>query len=266
MTTICICSQKGGVGKTTVALNLSHSFARREWNTLLADLDPQGSVAFSLAEKARQANGFAQVSSGEANLQEVLLSTIVPKLKILTHGPEAALAASNGRSREESLTKLLDQADANAFDIVVLDCPSGFGAVTVAALGRADFVLAPQQAEPLAVRSVSRLMEALKEVNERSGRGLSGAILITMLDTAQTDSMQVTHELWNGLPPDLVLDSVVTRDQIFLEASAKGIPVAMLQNNPPAAAIVFDSIAAEIEARLGLSAKTNEQQLQSFLA
>ncbi len=266
MTTICICSQKGGVGKTTVALNLSYSFAKREWNTLLVDLDPQGSVAFSLAEKARLAKGFAQVSSGEANLQEVLLPTILPKLKILTHGPEAALAGANGRSRDEAITKLLDQAEANTFDFVVLDCPSGFGAITVAALSRADFVLAPQQAEPLAVRSVTRLMEALKEINEKTARTLNGAILITMLDTTQPQSMQVTHELWNGLPPELVLDSVVTRDPIYLEASARGLPVALLQHNPPAAAIVFDSIAAEIEARLDLSAKNHEQQIQSFLA
>ncbi len=266
MTIICICSQKGGVGKTTVALNLSYSFARREWGTLLADLDPQGSVAYSLAAKARGVHGFAQVATGDANLQEVVLKTIVDKLRILPYGPEPALAASQMRSREEALTRLIDQADASAFDILVLDCPSGFSSATVAALSRADFVLSPQQAEPLAIRSVERLMEALKEVNEKTGRQLNGAVLITMLDTTQQESMQVTHELWNNLPAELVLDSVVTRDPIYLEASANGVPVGMLQQNPPAPAIVFDQIAAEIEARLGLTARSDEHQLQSFLA
>ncbi len=255
MITICIGSQKGGVGKTTVSLNLSHSFANRGWRTLLIDLDPQGAVAFSLSERARHAGGFHQAARGEATLEGSLLSTIVPTLKILTNGSSPAISGEeNGALHEsEMLLSVLREAEALKFEVVLMDAPPGFAGISLAAFRHADFVLAPQQAEPLAIRSIGRLLEALKTLGEQTGRQPKAAILLTMLDAGQQESMQVTHELWNALPPDLLLETVVTRDPIFLEASAKGLPVALVRGNPPAAALMFDQIAAELEARLNIT-------------
>lgn len=261
MVTICIASQKGGVGKTTVALNLSHSLAKRGWKTLLADLDPQGAIAFSLSERARQAPGFHQLVTGSGQLEPLLLNTIVPALKILANGGVPPLGTVSGGAYEDgkAIGSLLQSASAAGFEAVVLDTPPGFSGVSLGALRHADFVLAPQQAEPLAARSVGRFLEALKELSASTGRQPGAAILLTMLDPSQEESMQVAHELWNALPPELILDTVVARDPIFIEASAKGLPLALLRQNPPAPALIFDQIAAEIEARLGMSKPDNEQ-------
>ncbi|MFQ3577864.1 MAG: ParA family protein [Verrucomicrobiia bacterium] len=268
MTTICIGSQKGGVGKTTVSLNLAHSFAKRGWRTLLVDLDSQGAIAFSLSERARNSSGFHQVATAGVPLEASLLNTIVPTLKILTNGGAPALgggAPAGGYDDGSVVATLLREADAIKFDLVLLDTPPGFSGITLGALKHADFLLAPQQAEPLAIRSVGRFLEALKELGEQTGRTPRAAILLTMLDPSQPESMQVTHELWGALPADLILETIVTRDPIFVEASARGLPVALLRSNPPAAALMFDQIAAELEARLSMAQSEHDQPIHDYL-
>ncbi len=263
MVTICIASQKGGVGKTTTALNLSHSLSKRGWKTLLADLDPQGAIAFSLSERARQAAGYCQFADGSSPFDSLLLKTIVPTLKILTNGSKLPIGPKSESSEEDrkGIESLLQAASAAEFEVVVLDTPPGLSGISKGALSHADFILAPQQAEPLASRSVGRFFEALKELAELTGRQTPAAVLITMLDPSQAESVQVANELWNTLPPETILDTVVARNPIFIEASAKGLPLALLRPHPPAAALIFDQIAAEIEARLSLKKPDDEENV-----
>ncbi|MGF1656520.1 MAG: ParA family protein [Verrucomicrobiales bacterium] len=265
MISIAVVSQKGGVGKTTTALNLAYSFAKREWQTLLVDLDPQGSVGFSLSEKAQRASGLVEFMAEEDSLANLSLNTVLPKLKILTFGAGEGLNYDQTKIDQTSLSGLLAEAEKDGVEIVLFDTPSGGGPATMAALRTADMILAPQQAEPLSIRSVAKLLDILSMLSEEDGRDFQLAVLVTMLDSRQSESMQVTQELWNALPAELVLDTVIPREPIFLEASAKGVPLALLRQNPPAAAIVFDQVAAELESRLGLASKSHEHKLLAFL-
>jgi chromosome partitioning protein len=213
-------------------------------------------------------DGDLEITNSNGRDYVSVVATDSDHLKVLTNGGAPVLGnggPAGGYEDGNAIARLLKEADALKFDVVVLDTPPGFSGVTLGALRHADFLLAPQQAEPLAIRSVGRFLEALKELSEQTGKHPRAAILLTMLDAGQPESMQVTHELWNALPPDLIFDTIVTRDPIFVEASAKGLPIALLRNNPPAAALMFDQIAAELEARLQLSQNENEHTVTDYL-
>ena len=176
MTILAIASQKGGVGKTTVALNLSLSFARRNRRTLLLDVDPQGSIGLSLRGAEREDKGLAAFLTGTASLADAIIKTRVSGLEILTAG-ETAMTLANGRrglfGNQETLGQLLSHAGQN-YDIVVVDTPSGMYGITAAALRHVEHVLVPLQAEPLALRTVRQVLDAIGRLRQK-GAGVSVA-------------------------------------------------------------------------------------------
>lgn len=251
---IATASQKGGVGKTTLCINLAYALARRGWNTLLVDTDPQGGVGLSLARSTRSKLGFYDFLSGEKNLSKLILPTRLPELQILPAGQYDACARKGWPAAEvpARLADLLRAADLRGVDCLLMDTAAGLNGMSESVVKASDFVILPQQAEPLAVRSVPHMLETLSRLRA-DGAGVKVAgILLTMVMGESAISQKVVTELRALLPADLMFDQTIPRMPSFLEASAMGVPVALTKRNPPPEALIFDQIAADLEQRTGL--------------
>jgi chromosome partitioning protein len=253
MKVLAVVSQKGGVGKTSVSLNLAFALARLGWRTLLVDADPQGGIGLSLNRRDSGA-GLAALVSGTASLDEAVLHTRSPDFDLLPIGAIAVQDTHGFGSRlmDGRALEAIAATAAPRYDLLVIDTPSGFGGVTMGALRAADFALTPLQAEPSALRSAPQLLEVLESLRQEGRRVRLAGALMTMLQVRNKDSLAVAQEVWSRFPQNLVLDTHVLRDPTFLEASTLGVPIGLMRRHPPAAAAVFDQIAQELEPRLEL--------------
>lgn len=261
MISITIVSQKGGVGKTTLALNLAHSLARRGWKTLLADSDPQGAIGLSLSRRTRGMKGLLDCLEGGAHVSEAVLKTREPNLHVLTAGkrPTLEIAAHSAEwYSREAIRRVLTEAAAEGYEILLMDTPAGFFGPTLNIAMESEFLLAPQQAEPLAIRSAPQILETIRALQDEGLPSHLLGLVLTMVQKEQEESAGVLREVRASLPEEVLFEQYVPRDPLFLKASARGVPVCLLQKNPPAAALVFDQLAAEIEKRAELGEKDYE--------
>ncbi len=249
---LVIASQKGGVGKTTVALNLAVALAERGRRTLLVDLDPQGAIGLSLAKGDAELAGLAEVLSGVATPAEALVATRLSALSLL---PRGRLDATDVDSFEQevahagALERALGECERTA-DVVVIDTPSGLGRVTTAALGASHFVLLAFQSENLALRSIGQVLKVIEFVQATRNPNLRLAgILPTLVERERPGTHNVLSEIWSGFPD--ALETVVPRTEAFAQASALGVPVAFLAGHAGGPeARRFDLLADELEARM----------------
>jgi len=252
---IATASQKGGVGKTTLCINLAYSLARRGWRVLLVDTDPQGGVGLSLAKSAKAREGFHEFLVRGGDLSRIVVPTRLPELEIIPAGQFDACARQGWPAHEvpARLADLLRGAELRGADVVLMDTAAGMGNTTEAVVKACDFVVLPQQAEPLAIRSVPHLLETLARFRAEGAGVRVAGILLTMVMREQEMSLKVARELREMLPANLMFQQSIPRLASFLEASALGVPVALTKRNPPPEALIFDQIAAELEQRTGLS-------------
>lgn len=262
MIKLATCSQKGGVGKTTVSINLAYSLARRGWQILLLDTDPQGSVGLSLTERAHSARGFFDSLLGDS-VRELFLPTRLPEFSILTAGNferfQRSPLASDPDARHAQMKRVLDEIGQMDFQLAIIDTAAGTHSVTGDVLALADYVLIPQQAEPLGVRSLPQILKHLTELQSKSPPTRVAGILPTMVAHDNSASLEVLRQLRQVIPSELLLSSIIPRDPIFTKASEFGVPVALLQKKPPQAALIFDQLAAELEQRMNLSPPVEAQ-------
>jgi len=249
---LVIASQKGGVGKTTVALNLAVALAERGRKTLLADLDPQGAIGLSLAKGDTELAGLAELLSGVTRAEDAVVATRLPGLSLL---PRGRLDATDVESFEAAVARpgALDEAFRaceKGCDVVVVDTPSGLGRVTTAALAASNFALLAFQTESLALRSVGQALAVIEHVQAaRNPRLRLIGILPTLVERERAGSHGVLSEIWNGFPD--ALETVVPRSEAFARASALGIPVGFLGGDAGGPeARRFDLLADEIEGRM----------------
>lgn len=255
MITLATASQKGGVGKTTLCINLAYSLARRGWKTLLIDTDPQGAVGLSLAKSTRAKHGFYDIVGGGSALKPCIITTRLPEFSLVPAGHYDTVMRQGMRLEDlpQHLRDLLREAELMRYDCVMFDTAAGMTGLTEIVVKAADYVIIPQQSEPLAVRSVPHLLETLARFRAEGAGVKVAGILLSMVMNDSPVSLQVARELRQVLPAEIVFKQSIPRLPSFLDAAAQGVPVALLKKNPPPEALLFDQIAAELEERTGLA-------------
>jgi len=244
---ICVLAQKGGVGKTTVSLNLAVAFARLGRRTLLVDLDPQGGVGHSLGRDDTALHGLADVLMGRVAPDKGPIRTRLPAFSVLARGRLDPIDAVEYEEalRGGALARALDPVEPG-YDLVLYDTPAGLGAITRAALARAHFALVPFQAEALSARSVSHAVRVVDHVRENENPALRLlGILPTMVDRASADAVAALGQVWESQPR--VLETVIPRATIFVEASRKGVPISFVHGPAAPEARRFGMLADELE-------------------
>jgi len=249
-TVYAIANQKGGVGKTTTAVNVGACIAEAGYATLLVDVDPQANATVGLGIPRTQAPGLYEVLTGEATAQEALTDSSVPGLRVLPAG--AGLAGANVElPRMEGFEERLRECLApvrDSFEYVLLDCPPSLGPLTVTALVAADRVIVPVQTEYFALEGLAGLLETLALVQRDLNPRLTVAgMLLTMHDNRTRLGRDVEREV-RGHFPDLVYDTVIPLNVRVGEAPSYGLPVTHHDPHSAGAEAYFE-LAKEVAAR-----------------
>ncbi|GAA3787092.1 ParA family protein [Qipengyuania pelagi] len=251
MITIAIANQKGGVGKTTTAINIATAMAATGWKTLLVDLDPQGnaSTGLGIPNSARTVSSYDLLLQ-EATLDQAAQRTDVPGLDIVPatqdlSGAEVELVGVEDR------TARLDQAISarSGYDICFIDCPPSLGLLTLNALGAADTLLVPLQCEFFALEGLSQLLQTVERVQERFNPdlGIVGVVL-TMFDRRNRLTDQVADDVRDCLGK-LVFESVIPRNVRLSEAPSHGLPALIYDHACPGSR-AYIALARELIGRL----------------
>ena len=248
--TLAVANQKGGVGKTTTAINLGTALAAVDQRALILDLDPQGNASTGLGvERSNRRASSYDVLMGGASLEDALMETGVPNLLLLPatddlSGAEIELAQlprRNHRLREA----LRDAPAISSFRYVLIDCPPSLGLLTLNALAAADAVLVPLQCEFFALEGLSQLLRTIGAVRDRLNPALDiEGIVLTMFDRRNNLSDQVADDVRRVLGAK-VFETVIPRNVRVSEAPSHGKP-ALLYDHRCSGSQAYIQLAREV--------------------
>ena len=245
---LAVANQKGGVGKTTTAVNLGTAFAAAGRQVLIIDLDPQGnaSTGLGIARSADRATSF-ELILGEIALERAVIATEVPRLSLVPAsldlaGAELELA---GRDRREFLLSRAVRSHVPDYDDVLIDCPPSLNMLTVNALVAADSVLVPLQCEFYALEGLSQLIRTIERVQRALNPRLElRGVLLTMFDRRNNLCDQVAADV-RGHFGASVFDTVIPRNVRISEAPSHGKPV-LIYDHRCAGSLAYIRLAAEM--------------------
>lgn len=253
---IAICNQKGGVGKSTTAVNVGSYLALLGHRTLLLDLDPQGNATTSCGvnrkQLAKDKDLYAVLING-ADARAAILKTPVEGLELLPSsldlaGAEPHLAAM-GEGRER-LLKTLCEPLRSEYAFILLDCPPSLGLLTVNALAAAESTIIPVQCEYLALEGLNALMHAISLIQQQLNPGLRvGGIVLTMADFRATLAREVAQEV-RGFFKDLVFSTAIPRNIRLAESPSFGKPIC-LYDPTSTGALAYQLLTQEVLAKEG---------------
>lgn len=231
---IALANQKGGVGKTTTAINLGTALAAIGERVLIVDLDPQGNASTGLGIDRRNRNcSTYDVLVGEAKLREAIVPTAVPRLHIAAStmdlsGLELELGTTRDRAfrLRDAISDLnTDAAEGNEYTYVLVDCPPSLNLITVNAMAASHAILVPLQCEFFALEGLSQLLQTVEQVRSTLNPTLSiHGIVLTMFDSRNNLSNQVVADVRQFMG-DKVYDTMIPRNVRISEAPSYGKPV-----------------------------------------
>ena len=253
MIRIAVANQKGGVGKTTTAINLATALAATGRRVLLVDFDPQGnaSTGLGIAQAARLRSSYELVS-GLCELQDVAIATAIPKLDIVPgktdlSGAEIELVAHSDRTA--LLDKALGQAAPGRWDICLIDTPPSLGLLTANALVAARSLLVPLQCEFFALEGLSQLLKTIERIRGNANPSLSLlGIILTMYDKRNRLSELVAEDVRACLGK-AVFETVIPRNVRLSEAPSHGMP-ALIYDHRCLGSAAYIALARELIGRL----------------
>jgi chromosome partitioning protein len=221
--TLCIANQKGGVGKTTTAINLAFALSKSKQRTLLIDLDPQCNATSGVGAKPTARHALISDAPIGENIEQVQHDNLF--LLPGSHSFRDVDLLANAESTEsQNVLKHLGELTAG-YDFVLIDCPPSLGQLTQLALSASDEVFMPIQCEYFAMEGLSLMIEVIRDIiQKRRGQLSFGGILLTMYDDSLELTMEVDQEVREFFG-DIVFDTVVPRDVSVTEAPSHGLSV-----------------------------------------
>ena len=245
---IAIANQKGGVGKTTTAINLSACLAEKGKKVLAIDIDPQGNTSSGLGiDKNAVENSIYQMIIGDCELSECKITTPIENLDLLPSnvnlaGAEIELIGVEGREYilKKQVDKIRDQ-----YDFIVIDCPPSLNSLTVNAMTTADTVLVPIQCEFYALEGLTQLMHTINLVKQRLNPLLEiEGVVFTMFDARTNLSLQVVENVKANLKQN-IYKTIIPRNVRLAEAPSHGLPI-NLYDSKSAGAEGYRQLAEEV--------------------
>lgn len=251
---IAIANQKGGVGKTTTAINLAASLAALEFRTLIVDADPQANATSGLGFNPKEVeNSIYECMVDGIRPRDIIIQTDFPNLDLLPSHIDlvgAEIEMINLPKREEKMKESLAEVK-DYYDFIIVDCSPSLGLIVINSLTAADSVIVPVQCEYFALEGLGKLLNTIKIIQQRLNPSLTiEGILLTMYDLRVRLSNQVVHEVTTHFQ-NMVFQTLIPRNIRLSESPSYGVP-AIAQDADSKGAISYLNLAREILVNNGL--------------
>jgi chromosome partitioning protein len=259
---IAIANQKGGVGKTTTAINVAASLAVLEYKTLLIDADPQANSTSGVGFDPRQVKlGIYECLMDETTIKKAIIKTETPNLSLIASDIDlvgAELELVDQPNRNQKLKSVLSKVK-DEFDFIIIDCSPSLGLVTLNVLTAADSIIIPVQCEYFALEGMGKLLHTIKLVQTEMNENLEiEGILLTMYDVRLRLSNQVVEEVKSHFQ-DMVFNTVIHRNTKLAEAPSYGKTIIMY-DAVGKGSVNYLNLAREILQKNGLTKISNEER------